>query len=402
MYYIVCKYRNKQMKLNKLTASCVTALMTVGLSATATAALTVYQPSNTQTVVSGQLKGIEGSVSEQINTVEKNYSGYIDDSTQKIINAIKVATSQEAFSSVQMSEADKNSKQVLVNAMVADAQSEAALKAMVKFSPTMGQGYSACAVLAQNGQLAQVMDTVKGQATTKVTETDNSPLSVVSSSSTAFKGRTTAHNKDFCTDAEGQRDICDPVAPEMQGADSNAATLFVSAPRDSDASKAKRAVRQNILGSPTIAIPSSVAGTSGGQAYLYATNHKTALSAFPAYSLAYLESMSEIREDVKDADGNPMSPNDMLFNTVARYYGGADSVEWQKSMIAQQPRGLLVELAKMEGLGAWMDYQEYLANQRMEGNLAALTLTSAIPMEQRLEKQRQRSVSQAIRDNIVK
>jgi hypothetical protein len=111
--------------------------------------------------------------------------------------------------------------------------------------------------------------------------------------------------------------------------------------------------------------------------------------------------MSEVRPDVKDADGNPQSPNDMLFNTVARYYGGKDSGEWQASMISQQPRGLLVELAKMEGLGAWMDYQEYLAMQRMEGNLAAMTLTAAIPMEQRLEKQYRRTQSTSIRDNAI-
>lgn len=165
---------------------------------------------------------------------------------------------------------------------------------------------------------------------------------------------------------------------------------------------AKKAVRQNILGAPNLGIPSRSADTSSGQAYLYAVNHKTALSAFPAYSLAYLESMSEVRDDIKDADGNSISPNDMLFNTVARYYGGKDAEAWASSMVSQQPRGLLVELAKMEGLGSWMDYQEYLSLQRMEGNLAALTLTAAIPMENRLKKQYDRATRNAVSNNLVK
>ena len=92
----------------------------------------------------------------------------------------------------------------------------------------------------------------------------------------------------------------------------------------------------------------------------------------------------------------------MLFNTVARYYGGKDAEAWASSMVSQQPRGLLVELAKMEGLGSWMDYQEYLSLQRMEGNLAALTLTAAIPMENRLKKQYDRATRNAVSNNLVK
>lgn len=402
------------MKLKKLTASCAMVLLMLGTSSVSSARYykPVYDQDSTKSVVKDELKGLEGNVNNEIaklessvvaeiDRVEDRYTSYINDSTQKIIEAIRVATSQEAFSSMQMSRADKDAKQVMVNAMIADAQSEAALEAMIKYSPTMGQGYSACKVYSENGQLAQTMDSVKKQTSNKVTEGDNSPLSISPSVDAAYHARTAVHNANFCTDAEGERNICEPVEEHMQGADSNSATLFVSAPRGSDVALAKQTVRQNILGSPTVAIPRNVATTAGGQAYLYSTNHKTALAAFPAYSLAYLESMSEIREDVKDADGNPMSPNDMLFNTVARYYGGAESAEWQKSMIAQQPRGLLVELAKMEGLGAWMDYQEYLAMQRMEGNMAAMTLTAAIPIEQKLDKQRARTKSKSIKTNLI-
>ena len=386
------------MKLKNVVASMfvASALMTAAIEANSYAIYHGYAKS----VLESELDAQNQLLSKQIHKQKDTYVKNLNESTDKIVQAIAVATSQEALASVQVGAADKSSKQVLVNAMKADMQSEAAVDALMRFSPNTGQGYAACTVLAKNAQLGQVMDTVNNQAAVKVDEIDTSPHAVQANYANSFAARSELHNQNFCTDAEGERGICEPVEADMQGADSNAASLLVSAPAGSKISLAKQAVRQNILGSPTIAIPSSVTGTAAGQAYLYSVNQKTALSAFPAYSLAYLESMSEVRDDVKDADGNPQSPNDMLFNTVARYYGGKDSGEWQASMISQQPRGLLVELAKMEGLGAWMDQQEYLAMQRMEGNLAALTLTSAIPMEQRLEKQFRRTQGTSIKDSV--
>lgn len=388
------------MKLKKLTASCSLAL--VLLTPTMVMAKTIgYEVSDANRSSTVIINKAESDIKQSLKESESAIVKGINESTDRIVAALRIATAQEALASNQIADSDLKSRQVAVSAYAADVTSEAIMKATLKFSPKTGQGYASCKVLAENGRLAQVLDSVDSQASTKVTEGDTSPLAVAPSMETAFKARTDAHNESFCTEAEGSRKVCKPVEESMQGADSNVATLFVSAPKDSKMADAKRAVRQNILGSPTIAIPKRSAETAEGQAYLYATNQKTALSAFPAYSLAYLESMSEVRDDIKDADGNPMSPNDMLFNTVARYYGGKDSLEWQKSMINQQPRGLLVELAKMEGLAAWMDYQSYLARQRMEGNIAAMTLTAAIPIEERMNKQRVRSVSQASKSNIV-
>ena len=91
------------------------------------------------------------------------------------MQAIAIATSQEAMSATQIAAADKNSKQVLVNAGMADMQSEAAVDALMRFSPNTGQGYAACTVLAKNAQLSQVMNTVGSQASVKVNEIDTSP-----------------------------------------------------------------------------------------------------------------------------------------------------------------------------------------------------------------------------------
>lgn len=392
------------MKLTKITSAILFA-SAVSATSLSVYGANVYNANNVNNQVKNKLEEHSRKNKEKLEQNFKQhtkaYTDNINTNAEKVVEAIRVATGQEAISSTQTARADKDAKQVLVSALQADAQTDAAMDAMLRFSPSMGQGYAACTVLAKNSQIAQVMDTVDMQAAAKVNEIDSSPMAMASNFADAYKSRAEIHNDNFCTDVEGKQGTCKPASDEIQGADSNAATLMISAPAGSDVARAKQAVRQNILGSPIVAIPSSTAETANGQAYLYAVNHKTALAAFPAYSLAYLESMSEVREDVKDADGKPQSPNDMLFNTVARYYGGKDSGEWQAAMISQQPRGLLVELAKMEGLGAWMDYQEYLAMQRMEGNLAAMTLTAALPMEQRLKKQRLRVESQSIRDNVV-
>lgn len=325
----------------------------------------------------------------------------IANNTGKINEAIRVAVNQEAISTVQVSNADKTARQLMVNALLANEQTKEQLDVIMKFSPRTGQGYASCKVLAENQQLGTVMDSVEDQATVKVQQLDNAPGVLAPSLQAALERRKDVHNDNFCTDAEEAKNECKVAnGGETQGADSNANVLFVSSKPGSAISFAKQAVRQNILGTPSVSVPYNVAKTAEGQAYLLAVNQKTALSAFPAYSLAYLESMSEIRDDVKDSSGKPTSPNDMLFNTVSRYFGGKDAEEWGKSMIAQQPRGLLVEMAKMEGLGAWMDYQELLANQRMEGNFAALTLTTALPLENRLEKQNQYVTRNTIMKNL--
>lgn len=355
------------------------------------------------TTISNVNKDVAASTSSltgNVNAMNAKYVTDINANTSKIVEAIRVAVNQEALGTVQKAQADKDTKQLLVSTMAADQLAEEQLEAYVKFSPSTGQGYAACKILAENTRLDQVMSTVGAQAADKVLETDNAP-GVIAAANSEEK-REAAHKENFCTPEEAEIKKCTVKhGGAVAGADSNAGTLFVSAKPGSVIAAAKKSVRQNILGSPIKAIPPDIAKSAEGKAYLLNANHKTALAAFPAYSLAYIESMSEVREDIKDKDGKPMSPNDMLFNTVARYYGGKDADEWQKAIIQQQPRGILVELAKMEGLATWMEYQEFLANQRIEGNLAAMTLTNALPIEDKLRKQSSALQSEAIRDAIL-
>lgn len=379
---------NKKKKIGKVKRSSLG--ISIMLAAAAPALLGAYGWNHnvvTETATKG-LAELDHAVITKIVGQTVSYNKTIMDNTAMINDALKVAISQEAATSQEIAVQDRNAKQAGAAAYQAQAIAEDLVKVDLDFGPATGQGFATCKVLQENKQLDGAVTTAALAATEKVMNTDNAPGAVAVDNQLALKERQEIHNSNYCTEQEVSLGLC-PVASPVPAADTNANVLFMSARPGTKVAAAKAAVRQNILGSPTLSVPKDAGGSITGQAYLANVNRKTALSAFPAYSLAYLESMSEVRDDLKDASGNPQSPNDVLFNTVTRYYGGKDSEEWVKKMIAQQPRGLLVELAKMEGLGAWMDYDEYLANQRIEGNIAAMTIVTALPLEEALARQEQ-------------
>lgn len=345
-----------------------------------------WDASTTVTQATEGLLELDAKVNAQIVKQGVGYTKTIADSTSILNEAIKTTVSQEALSATQLGVADKRAKQVEVVALEAQKISDDVINVQLNFGASTGQGHNVCQVYSENKQLDAAFDSAIPRTDNKVNQLDNSPGKMAVSQKAAIAAREDVHKK-FCSAEEKSQGKC-PTTSKLAGADSNANVLFVSSKPGSDMAAAKAAVRQNILGTPDLAVPRAVGGSVAAQAYLANVNRKTALSAFPAYSLAYLDSMSEVRDDLKTKEGVPQSPNDVLFKTVTRYYGGPDAAEWQKSMVAQQPRGMLVELAKMEGLGAWMDHQEYLANQRLEGNIAAMTLVTALPMEEDLNRQK--------------
>lgn len=332
------------------------------------------------------LADLDGKVLAQIMTQSAGYTNTIRDNTSLINDALVVAISQEAATAQHIAVQDRKTKQVATAAIQAQHIADDMLDVQLDYGAATGQGFDVCRVLAENQQLDRAAASVDVVAAEKVLNTDNAPGAVAKDNKLVVAKRQAIHDSNYCSAAEKDGDKCTTVSP-VPNADTNANVLFTSARPGTKVAEAKAAVRQNILGSPTLSVPEAAAASAVGQAYLANVNRKTALSAFPAYSLAYLESMSEKRDDLKDKEGNPQSPNDVLHKTVTRYYGGPDSQEWVKKMIAQQPRGLLVELAKMEGLSAWMTHQQYLANQRLEGNIAAMTITTALPMEEALKRQ---------------
>lgn len=360
-----------------------------------------YNIPQTNQMVASENASITSNTTSKIGSMTQQISNSLNTQTSSLANAIRGAVAQEAVSTTQIATADRNARIVQSEAQNATKLAQKSLDIKLNYGPQTGQGYAACKVLVENKALANAMAVAAADTAIKAVNVDNAAGTLVNSREDAAIDRAKRHKENFCSkeEVEAGQD-CDKES-DTPGLDSNSSVLFTSALPDSKVGIAKQAVRQNIMGNPDVRIPANMGQTANGQAYLYNVNRKSALTAFPAYSLAYLESMSEKRADLKDAKGNPLSPNEMMYATVARYYGSDEAKEWQKSMIKQMPRGLLVELAKMEGLGAWFDNQEYMTNARIEGDIASMTITTTLPMEEQLTRTRQ-SIARASTASLIK
>lgn len=373
--------------------------MGVGVS-TNTYAAYGWNPGTVHSASSNLASKLASETTNRIAKSQISLQTAIQDNTALINEAIVNNIKQEATSAAQIADADLESRKMKAAAQDSVDIANKKIDVMLDYGSGTGQGYAACKVYAENTQAARAIGEAVLKTTELVQQVDNAPGTLARTLDQVQKQRKEVHDANFCTESEVAAGTCEAVG-ELPGGDTNATLMFESAPAKSLVGVAKTAIRQNILGSPDVAISADAAKTATGQAYLYNTNRKTALAAFPAYSLAYLQAMTEVREDLTDAQGKNVSPQEMLFNTVARYYGTEEATEWQKSMMQQRPRGLLVELAKLEGLSAYMDYQRYLTNQRIGGNLAALTLAETIPMEDRMIEQHNRMLRSSTKASVV-
>lgn len=69
-------------------------------------------------------------------------------------------------------------------------------------------------------------------------------------------------------------------------------------------------------------------------------------------------------------------------------------------MIVQEPRGLLVEAARLKGLSVWLQNYMYQQNLRKEANLAAILLATAAPLSEDVRNVGNMAESRAIRSAI--
>lgn len=318
------------------------------------------------------LAELVASVTADVAAVETSLVTTINNNTNQLTGAIKVATQQEAATANQIATAENRSAQVLSNAMQAQSQRDVIQDTLLQFGAT-GQGYNACQVIAENKNLNSATQNLPIRAAQMVTTTDNAPGRLVDSKLELTQLRVQKHRDKFCTEAEAAQGLCTLSA--LPGGDTNAALLFKPVAQGSLESQAREQVRTNILGDADLAISPNAGRSPAGQAYLMALNQKTSLMAFPAFSLATIDA-ANLQTEV-DENGNPVSPNQLIDAAVERYYGGEKAKQWQATMLNQEPRGLLVELARVGGLTVWMHQQDYEQNQRIEANLAALVLSNA-------------------------
>lgn len=357
----------------------------VGASTSAMALIAAYPIPNVVSGVTQSFAQLQGKITSDIIVMSNTHPSMIDGTTDSINAAIKVATEQEALGAQLVAENAIQTKQALAASYQAGQIQANIAKKLVDYG-ARGQGVSPCLVISENTIMDTALRLAADNAKAKVEDTDNAPGRLMPSKEAAVNHRAAIHNK-FCSESEVAQGMqCNGVSP-LPAADQNSAILTTPKAPNSLAAQASIAYRQNLLGKPDVALPEAVGQTPAGQAYLMATNRKSALNSFPAMSLAYIEAMNELNPDLKDKDGNPMSANDALLETVGRYYGGKDSKEWQEKMIQQQPRGLLAETARMEGLSLYMQFIKHKSYNRLLGNAAALSIATALPLEDDMDSQ---------------
>ena len=363
--------------------------LTLGVITASTSAIALVVAYPIPSVVSNVTQGFVGlqaTVVSDILVMSNTHPAAIDGTTDSINAAIKIATEQEASGAKLIANNDIQSKQALAASYQSGKVQANIAKNLIEYGAN-GQGYAPCTVISENKVMDTAFRIAAESAKAKIDEIDNAPGRLMPSKDAAIAHRQSIHKK-FCSQDEvNQGMTCDGVS-DLPAADQNSAILTTSKAPNSLAAEASRAYRQNVLGKADVALPEAIGQTSTGQAYLMATNRKSALNAFPAMSLAYIEAMNELNPDLKDKDGKPMSANEALLETVGRYYGGKDAKEWQQKMVESESRGLLAEMTRMEGLSLWMKFNKHKSYQRLSGTIASLNIATAIPMEEDADLQR--------------
>lgn len=319
-----------------------------------------------------QVQTLSATMTTNFATTQANLLYAIQENTRQISSAISVAVTQSSAGATQVIDARKNAAQGLATAIQAIGQQDKIIDTVLSYGST-GQGYNTCKVLVGNATLSNGKNESQKLAAKMVNNTSTGTGRLVHDINQVNKETIQRHRELFCTAEEASKGLC--TVSKLAGGDTNAALLFQPAKTNSLEAEARRSLRGNILGAPDVALNSVNGMTPRGQQYLFALNRKTALQAFPAYSLASIDAAN--LQTIKNENGEMRSPNQMVDDAIGRYYGTEEAKKWQATMMNQSTRGLLVEMARQKGASIWLLNEDYERGLRLEGNLASLLLISS-------------------------
>lgn len=355
---------NPRMKLSARAAVLGTCLITGSVSA----ALYGFGPAEAWTI--GQITKLSTDITAKITTFGTTFGANMTVKFEQVISAIAVATKQEALGASIVADASKNSAEQLVNAVRAQRTSDQVAGAMLDFNPATGQGHEPCLTTAKNRTLDAAFDSLGRVAKANVAALDLAPGRMAQSVGAAMAQRLSTHREKFCTSAEEKAGLCN--VSSLPGGDTNASLLFEPTDPGSLQQQAQQAFTQHVLGAPDELISKDAGRTPAGQQYMMVKNTKDALLSIPAYSMSMIKAAN-----TRSGELGNKSPNEVLKLRVNQYFGGKEAQDWSKTLTAQSERGLMVEAAKLGGLEVWVHHKQYLQNQRLEMNLAALVLAAS-------------------------
>ncbi|OIH11926.1 hypothetical protein A7M79_00110 [Acinetobacter baumannii] len=288
------------------------------------------------------------------------------------LSSIKVATAQISQSSQALAEVQTYASQKLATVRQTIDVQNRILDVNKSYGAASGQGYKACVVVKENKGLDEAADHTNLIAASKESET-LSAITTKSSLNDAIYNKIKLSQAEFCSTGNPN---CEPS--RLPAGDVNGALLFVPADDGSKEQLARNLFRQNVLGTQVegLNVRNQINSPQGQMSY-FNSNRQAALLSPAAYSLAYIDAQNT---RTIERDGKKYSANELIENTVGRYYGGKDAKSWQASMITQEPRGLLVESARIGGLTVWLENHMYQQSLRKEAMLASILLATTTPL----------------------
>lgn len=379
----------KKPALKKIAFAVITTSIVV-LSFPAFAGLRTAGPAENWTIT--QINNETTDVSNTINTFGTSLLTTLKLNFERLMSALNVATKQEALSSGDFKQSTVSTMTAFVNALRAQNQTAAVTKAYLDYNPMTGQGYDPCGTALRNKALDKAYSVLHSNAASTMKKIPLLQGSLTDTAGSWQEQQVANHRQKFCTQTEADAGLCS--LSKVPGGDTNAALFFKSVDDNSLEKEARTAYINNLMGAPLEKIHGNPSNENSKQ-YLFEQNRYISMASIPAYSLSMIDA-----ENTRDAS-TKVSPTEQLNNRINTYFGGKEALKWASSMSTQTPRGLLVEMAKIEGLAAWQNFKVVEQNNRILANIAALGLASSEPAKKNLEDKVNKAVGTASSNAIT-
>ena len=342
-------------KFNRITVAIV------GLSFTASAAYAAC--GGTEGIVVGQTQTLVQTIAQKmldgaVAVVKQSIL-----STDRTLSAMKVVVKQESASSEKKMLAMRGAGEALATTYSSQKASEQVYDIYNRYR---SQGFDPCGTSTLTKQL-KVQEVKAGQSAVQRvnTEVDAAPGRFADPAA-VLQSRIAEHKQLFCTQQEKDAGLCSAVG-QLPGGDSNGSLLFVDAQPTAVETKAKNAFINNLFGLPAPAAAYvGKENTPEAQAAMADKHRVDALNSIAMFSMKTIQADHEIDPSTGKSYAG------VLKERVGMYFGSDASTKWAQSLAAQEQRGVLVDMVKMEGVALKLAQRRIMQNARIEGNMSGL------------------------------
>lgn len=287
-------------------------------------------------------------------------------STDRIVGALKVVVKQESVATDKKNASMRETGEAFASTYSSQRSSEQIYDIYNRYR---SQGYDVCRVSTMTKTLKGREVSVAASVPARVRNEIDAAPGRYGDPAVALQARVNEHKQYFCTAAEVSAGLCSSVG-QLPGGDSNGTLLFKDAAANGIEAKAKNAFINNLFGLPT-PIAKGKGSTPEGVAGMSDKHRIDAINSIAMHSLKTIQADHE-----KDPATNK-SLAEMIKERVGVYFGTEQAKGWAQSLAAQEQRGILVDMVKMEGVALKMAERRVAQNARIEGNLAGLVALSA-------------------------